>query len=158
MTVIKNFGFGEPLIKKMQGGDYFDFSSPSQEEASQPNNEQTDFWRSRMSTKWSRRDAKGNPDFSFDSFQRWCDEVKSSPDAWENTLANDGQPKRYLPFSEAREYARSLKLNSGAEWRRFCRGLRSELGFCPDNIPSAPERAYRNSGWRGYRDWLGIEI
>ncbi len=155
MTVIKNFGFGEPLIKKMQGGDYFDFSSSQNDNAQ--TQEQTDFWRSRMSTKWSRRDAKGNPDFSYDSFQRWCDEVNNSPEAWENTMEKSGQPRSYLPFSEAREFARTLGLTSGADWRRFCRGLRPELGFCPENIPPSPERTYRNTGWRGYKDWLGIE-
>lgn len=157
MTVIKNFGFGEPLIKTMQSGDYFDFSTASGSDESAPGVEQTDFWRSRMSTKWSRRDARGNPDFTLDSFQKWCEDVKSAPETWEQTMAQSRQPRRFMPFSEAREFARSLGLTTGAEWRRFCRGLRPELGFCPDNVPASPERAYRNNGWCGYRDWLGID-
>jgi hypothetical protein len=54
-----------------------------------------------------------------------------------------------LPFKEAREFARSLNLKNGNKWREYCRS-----GDKPDNIPSRPERFYKND-FKGVDDWLG---
>ena len=57
---------------------------------------------------------------------------------------------RFLPFKEAREYARSLKLKSSKEWFAFCKSK-----DFPHNIPKTPGGAYANDGWDGFSDWLG---
>jgi hypothetical protein len=52
------------------------------------------------------------------------------------------------PFREAREFARSLGLNSYQEWVEW-REKR------PDDIPSNPSRTYAGKGWKGWSDFLG---
>src|SRR5206468_1979341 len=58
----------------------------------------------------------------------------------------------FLPFEEAREFVHSLKLKSDTEWRKYCKS-----GRRPKNIPGNPYITYKNKGWKGTRDWLGIE-
>jgi superfamily II DNA or RNA helicase len=58
--------------------------------------------------------------------------------------------KTFLPFKEAREFVRKLKLSNNSEWRKYTKS--SEF---PDFIPAAPERNYKAEGWTGYGDWLG---
>ena len=56
----------------------------------------------------------------------------------------------WMPFEEAREYVRSIKLKTIYDWRDFC-GTK----FFPKDIPKAPDHYYRNQGWMNYNDWLG---
>lgn len=56
----------------------------------------------------------------------------------------------YLPFNQAREYARSLSLSSGEEWIKFI----DEQGI-PENVPRYPNSVYAKDGWNGMKDWLG---
>jgi hypothetical protein len=56
----------------------------------------------------------------------------------------------YLPFIEARKFARNLGLNSIREWQEWARSTKR-----PDDIPISPHSVYRNKGWIGYSDWLG---
>ena len=56
----------------------------------------------------------------------------------------------YRQFTEAREYARSLKLGTRKAWRAFARSTGR-----PNDIPVYPEQAYRDQGWIGFDDWLG---
>lgn len=58
--------------------------------------------------------------------------------------------RNILPFNEARTFARSLKISSFKNWKIY-----HKSGKAPDNIPRCPHWTYRNSGWVGYRDWLG---
>jgi superfamily II DNA or RNA helicase len=58
---------------------------------------------------------------------------------------------RFLPFKEARAFARALGLKSQSEWLAYCRS-----GNRPDNIPSNPHRAYADE-FAGWGDWLGYE-
>jgi superfamily II DNA or RNA helicase len=60
--------------------------------------------------------------------------------------------REYRLFGLAREWARSLNLKSSTEWR-----ARARAGTLPPDIPAAPDRIYRNSGWIGFGDWLGTE-
>jgi hypothetical protein len=69
------------------------------------------------------------------------------------TVANYN--KIYRPFEEARAFARSLKLKTSAEWRKFCKGQMPEIGIRPDDIPTNPNKAYEEEGWKGMGDWLG---
>lgn len=59
--------------------------------------------------------------------------------------------KQYMPFEKARSFVRSLRLRNIKEWFRFC-----DSGKRPKDIPYNPDRAYKNSGWVSYPDWLGI--
>jgi superfamily II DNA or RNA helicase len=56
----------------------------------------------------------------------------------------------FLPFKEARSFARSLKLKKTSEWEQFCKS-----GQKPDNIPASPRNTYKDDGWIGFGDWLG---
>jgi hypothetical protein len=55
----------------------------------------------------------------------------------------------FLPFVEARNYVRSLTLNSSTDWIKFLKS-----GNRPANIPANPEQHYKKE-WKGWGDWLG---
>ena len=59
----------------------------------------------------------------------------------------------WMEFEEAREYVRSLKLNYQKDWNIF-----SKSGKKPNNIPSNPDKTYKENGWLSFPDWLGTEI
>ena len=63
--------------------------------------------------------------------------------------------KQFRPFAKARAFARSLRLRSVTEWRRYWRGLMPKKRRRPRDIPSSPDRTYRSAGWQGLGDWLG---
>jgi superfamily II DNA or RNA helicase len=61
----------------------------------------------------------------------------------------------WRPFEEAREWAGKLTLSSIKEWRVLC-----EAGIVgkppkPADVPSAPDRTYKDCGWVNWGDWLG---
>ncbi len=58
--------------------------------------------------------------------------------------------QKYLPFEEARKFARSLNLKDEYEWRSYCKS-----GMKPANVPAAPAQRYAEAGWAGVGDWLG---
>ena len=60
----------------------------------------------------------------------------------------------FLPFEEARAYARGLGLGSAKAWRSHCKTARRR-GTLPAGIPAGPENTYARCGWQGYGDWLG---
>jgi hypothetical protein len=62
----------------------------------------------------------------------------------------------YQPFGEARQFVRKLELKSVGEWRKFCKKQMPEKGMLPADIPANPNLTYRNKGWNGMHDWLGI--
>jgi hypothetical protein len=63
--------------------------------------------------------------------------------------------RAFRSFTEARIFARNLGLNSRAEWERWSGGDRPEKGSRPGDIPSRPDRRYRDRGWKGWGDFLG---
>jgi hypothetical protein len=71
---------------------------------------------------------------------------------WLGTGNIANQDKQYLPFKEAREFARALKLKGTKEWNDYCKS-----GNKPDDIPAGPDGTYKNKGWKGMGDWLGNE-
>ena len=54
---------------------------------------------------------------------------------------------QYIPFKDARKFARSLKLKSVKEWRAYCRS-----GKKPSDIPTAVTM-YKE--WISWHDFLG---
>ena len=55
-----------------------------------------------------------------------------------------------MTYLVAKEYVKSLKLNSQRDWKDYCKS-----GNKPENIPSNPSTKYKNSGWVSWYDWLG---
>lgn len=57
---------------------------------------------------------------------------------------------RWMTFTDARNFARSLNLKSWNEWKDYCKYNR------PSNIPYEPKNTYKDE-WINYYDWLGKE-
>ena len=57
---------------------------------------------------------------------------------------------KFLPFDEALAMAQSLGLTSAREWRVWCKE-----GRRPPNVPTQPNRTYKDGGWQGWGHWLG---
>tara|TARA_Y100000590_G_scaffold162158_1_gene185900 strand:+ start:180 stop:1163 length:984 start_codon:yes stop_codon:yes gene_type:complete len=57
---------------------------------------------------------------------------------------------KWRSFEEARKFAHSLKLKNMRAWIKY-----SQSGKIPETIPKNPRGVYKNSGWKGYGDWLG---
>ena len=57
--------------------------------------------------------------------------------------------KKFRDFESAREFARSLGLQSTKEWRAY-----TKSGDKPDDIPNSPDSTYKKN-FKGYGDWLG---
>jgi superfamily II DNA or RNA helicase len=68
--------------------------------------------------------------------------------SWRDWLGYKEQYSRFLPFDEARSYARSLNLTSQKDWLKNKKNL-------PINIPKRPKQVYKNKGWIDWYDWLG---
>jgi hypothetical protein len=68
---------------------------------------------------------------------------------WEDFLSAD-LARQYRSFAEARIYARNLNLNGRGDWEKV-----SQSGERPDDIPSSPNRTYKDSGWISWGDFLG---
>jgi superfamily II DNA or RNA helicase len=69
---------------------------------------------------------------------------------WLGTEPPLNRDRVYRPFAEARDYVRNIGLSNQQEWNRWV-GSPDR----PPDIPSRPERVYRNHGWRNLGDWLG---
>jgi hypothetical protein len=88
-------------------------------------------------------DIPAHPDKVYKSFVDWRDWI------------GGGSKPGFLPFEEAREFVRSLGLQSTADWKKYTSWDPNEIGLKPDNIPASPHVYYANEGWNGYGDWLG---
>jgi hypothetical protein len=74
---------------------------------------------------------------------------------WLGTGAVAPTRRTFRPFTEARAFARKLKLKSEADWRAFCKGELPHKGSRSTDIPAHPERKYAAKGWASWGDWLG---
>jgi hypothetical protein len=61
--------------------------------------------------------------------------------------------KEFRSFAEARKFVHSLNLKTQQEWRKYCKSNKK-----PIDIPSQPDRTYKNKGWNGMGDWLGTGV
>ena len=59
---------------------------------------------------------------------------------------------RWKPFSEAREFVRSLGLQNQDEWELWAKSNKR-----PRDIPSTPHKTYKHFGYISTIDWLGSE-
>ena len=58
--------------------------------------------------------------------------------------------KNFLSYQEAQKIVSKLGLKTTRQWREWRRGK-------PDNIPSAPDKIYKNKGWVNWKEWLRYE-
>lgn len=62
----------------------------------------------------------------------------------------------WRPFNEARKFVQALGLSGDKEWRQYLRGdLSATKGARPMDIPTNPEKVYRDDGFVSLGDWLG---
>lgn len=59
-------------------------------------------------------------------------------------------------IKEAREFVRNLGLKNTYEWEEYKRGNLNQLEHIPNNISKSPSTYYKDDGWIGMHDWLGI--
>ncbi len=57
----------------------------------------------------------------------------------------------YLPFEEARARVHRLDLKGKDEWTEWAKSDER-----PENIPANPPGTYKDKGWAGWADWLGV--
>ena len=76
---------------------------------------------------------------------------------WLGTGSIANKNKEFLPFDEAREFARSLQLKTQDEWNQYLKSGKDGIPK-PDDIPANPGIIYKNDGWKGMIDWLGNGI
>jgi superfamily II DNA or RNA helicase len=79
---------------------------------------------------------------------------------WADWLGHDSRKflkRNFLPFKEAREFARQLNLKTCTEWYKYCRGDFPERESKPKNIPRTADSIYKDQGWISWPDWLGTE-
>ncbi len=61
--------------------------------------------------------------------------------------------RKYHSFKEAHKYARSLNLKSYKEWKEHTKSYNF-----PRDIPTNPNKTYKNKGWNSWGDWLGTGV
>ena len=77
---------------------------------------------------------------------------------WLGTGRVADQYKKYRLFQEAQEFVHTLKLKSGTEWKKYCKGELEGVKPKPEDIPAKPDHVYKAQGWQGMGDWLGTGI
>jgi hypothetical protein len=65
--------------------------------------------------------------------------------------------RKYRSFSQARAFARKLKLTRAKEWYAYCKSEMPHLKRLPPDIPANPREIYADKGWSGMGDWLGTD-
>ena len=76
---------------------------------------------------------------------------KGFPD-WLGTDYVANQNRKYRLFEKARDFVRTLGLDTRDDWDNYCKS-----GNKPDDIPSQPVEVYTGKGWKGIPDWLGTD-
>jgi len=71
------------------------------------------------------------------------------------SISRSGQKFQFLGFKNARDFARKLKLKSKNEWSQYCKNVKNKSLKLPFNIPKAPDKKFKNEGWKGWADFLG---
>jgi hypothetical protein len=69
---------------------------------------------------------------------------------WLGSGERQSKKRQWRSFAEARDYVRALGLRNNAAWREL-----SKSGKLPIDIPTLPDRYYRDLGWQSWGDWLG---
>jgi hypothetical protein len=96
------------------------------------------------------KSKKRPPDIPYDPRDVYLTSGWVSWGDWLGTGTVSLRLRQYRSFKKARAFARGLGLNSGTEWREYCKS-----GKKPADIPAKPDNAYAKDGWAGMGDWLG---
>lgn len=75
---------------------------------------------------------------------------------WEDYIGETFKKQIYksttMPFEEARAIVRAMNISSVQEWRLLVR-----TQGVPEGMPTVPDYTYKDSGWTGWRDFLGTK-
>jgi len=73
---------------------------------------------------------------------------------WEDFLSEDflNLTRDFRSFEDAREYVRKLNLSGQKDWSNW-----GKSGEKPDDIPSNPQKIYKDKGWINWGGWLGTK-
>lgn len=66
--------------------------------------------------------------------------------------------RNFWSFEKSRKWVHRLGLKSYEEWVLYCAGKMPKLPPKPMEIPSNPQKKYKNNGWQGYADWIGLDF
>jgi superfamily II DNA or RNA helicase len=69
---------------------------------------------------------------------------------WLGTFNVRNIDKKYLSYEDARQFVHKLNIGVIQEWYDYCKS-----GKKPIDIPSYPDKPYKNKGWINWADWLG---
>ena len=106
-----------------------------------------------------RRELPGKPPLPIDipvtPYRIYKDKGWKDFGDWLGTGTIAPQLRGYRPFKEARAFAHNLDLKGQAEWFKYCKGeLPGKLPL-PMDIPTNPNKTYKDKGWKDFGDWLG---
>lgn len=101
-------------------------------------------WRIFKKSDLKPLNIPSNPDrvYKNNGWENWGD--------WLGTGVKSSNSNNFLNFKEARSYVKGLSLRNESQWRQY-----KKTGEKPKNIPSHPDRVYKNKGWINWKDWLG---
>lgn len=88
------------------------------------------------------------------SWEDWLGIAKQRQSKRDSTLWDAKLKEKWLPFENAREFARSLDLEYQEDWEAYIEGVIKRVSSLPNNIPSEPSEVYRHNGWKDWTDWL----
>lgn len=71
---------------------------------------------------------------------------------WLGTMSISNIKKEFLDYESAKYIISKLNLSSAKDFRKFSKDKKIQL-----NIPSSPERTYKDKGWKDWADFLGKE-
>jgi hypothetical protein len=105
--------------------------------------------------QWNEYCQSGNKPADIPSFpwSTYSYEWISAGD-WLGFTPLESDHKQYKSFTQAREFVRSLRFKNTGEWNEYCKY--DTWGNKPADIPVSPQIVYKNRGWMGMRDWLGL--
>jgi hypothetical protein len=69
---------------------------------------------------------------------------------WLGTPIFKSEKKEYRDYEQARDFVHSLNLANVKEWNAW-----KKLAGKPPDIPSKPDRIYKEEGWSDWGNWLG---
>ena len=76
---------------------------------------------------------------------------QNDDDEWVTGATEEGVKQPRLPFVDARDFVRTLKLESQADWEAYSKSCKR-----PVNIPSMPWTTYGgDKGFVSFPDWMG---
>lgn len=102
-------------------------------------------WRQLVKKPGFPKDIPKGPQVTYRSaWNGWGD--------WLGTGSIAPQEVKFMSFAESRKWARSLGLRTEKDWRAY-----KASNLLPTGVPRKPEHVYRQSGWKGFRNWLSNE-